>query len=326
MDPVLKKRLLGAVVLIALAVIFLPMLIKGPAPGSGVSNVPMNVPKEPDGQFVEIPLATPEAVSSAGAVGMPAPLPAPAAAGSTASAIDASVQLPATAAAGDYAVNFGAYASQSDAETVAANLKKAGLPAYTATDAINGRTAVRVRIGNYGDRAQAEIVRLQALKVRNDVKATVVALDATPDAPAPQPIAATSPAAPVPPVASTPLPKPVPVKPLAPPVETPKPAAAAPAPEPVAAKPKPASQTASAPVATGFAVQVGAFGAASTANALRDKARAAGLSAFVEQINTDHGVLNRVRVGPVATREQADALAVQVKAKLGVDGKVVPHP
>ncbi|HEY1138760.1 MAG TPA: sporulation protein, partial [Lysobacter sp.] len=39
MEPALKQRVIGAVVLIALAVIFLPMLIKGPAPESGASNV-----------------------------------------------------------------------------------------------------------------------------------------------------------------------------------------------------------------------------------------------------------------------------------------------
>ena len=36
METALKQRLVGAMVLVALAVIFLPMLIKGPAPESGV--------------------------------------------------------------------------------------------------------------------------------------------------------------------------------------------------------------------------------------------------------------------------------------------------
>jgi cell division septation protein DedD len=34
-DTPLKQRLIGAIVLVALAVIFLPMLVKGPAPDSG---------------------------------------------------------------------------------------------------------------------------------------------------------------------------------------------------------------------------------------------------------------------------------------------------
>ena len=44
MDAPLKQRLVGAAVLVALAVIFLPMLVKGPAPDSGVSNVSIDVP------------------------------------------------------------------------------------------------------------------------------------------------------------------------------------------------------------------------------------------------------------------------------------------
>jgi cell division septation protein DedD len=73
-------------------------------------------------------------------------------------------------------------------------------------------------------------------------------------------------------------------------------------------------------------VQLGAFGQAADANALRDKVRAAGFSAFVEQVRTDSGVLNRVRVGPVASRADAEQLKAQVAAKVGIAGMVRPHP
>ncbi|MNV42153.1 cell division protein DedD [compost metagenome] len=76
----------------------------------------------------------------------------------------------------------------------------------------------------------------------------------------------------------------------------------------------------------GFAVQLGAFGQAAEANALRDKVRAAGFSAFVEQVRTDKGTLNRVRVGPVANRAEAENLKAQVASKVGVAGMVRPHP
>ena len=62
MDTPLKQRLIGAIVLVALAVIFLPMLVKGPAPDSGVANVPITAPDAPaDGQFQtrELPLVAP---------------------------------------------------------------------------------------------------------------------------------------------------------------------------------------------------------------------------------------------------------------------------
>ena len=81
-----------------------------------------------------------------------------------------------------------------------------------------------------------------------------------------------------------------------------------------------------AAASVGFAVQLGAFSNAAEANAMRDKLRAGGFSAFVEQVKTDKGVLNRVRVGPVASRADADSLKSQVKAKAGYDGMVRPHP
>ena len=93
---------------------------------------------------------------------------------------------------------------------------------------------------------------------------------------------------------------------------------AAPAPTVAASKPAAAN--------VGFAVQLGAFSNAAEANAMRDKLRAGGFSAFVEQVKTDKGVLNRVRVGPVASRADADKLKSQVSAKAGIDGMVRPHP
>jgi cell division septation protein DedD len=59
---------------------------------------------------------------------------------------------------------------------------------------------------------------------------------------------------------------------------------------------------------------------------LRDRARAAGFSAFTESVATDKGTLTRVRIGPVASRAEADQLQAQVQAKLGVAGIVRPHP
>ncbi|KPN08266.1 sporulation protein, partial [Xanthomonas arboricola pv. pruni] len=100
------------------------------------------------------------------------------------------------------------------------------------------------------------------------------------------------------------------------------------------AKPEPAKPVVAAPAApaapaassVGFAVQLGAFGRAEDADALRDRVRAAGFSAFVEQVRTDKGALNRVRVGPVANRGDAEQLRAQVAAKVGISGMVRPHP
>lgn len=336
METPLKQRLIGAIVLVALAVIFLPMLVKGPAPDSGVQDVPLKAPIAPaDGQFEtrELPLVTPSAPPG-GALGMPAAQPdAVAVAPSTG---QPEMALPPVVAAGNYAVNFGAYASEADADAVIAHLKKSSLPGFRQVDTINGRQAWRVRIGPYADRAQAELVRLEAGKVRNDVNAQVVVLNADAATPAAEPVASTPAAAPassqpvrtdaLPPepakpvaVAPKPEPKPAP-KPEVPKPEPAKPVVATPVPAPA---PKPAAPAVSS---VGFAVQLGAFGQTADANALRDKVRAAGFSAFVEQVRTDNGVLHRVRVGPVADRAAAEQLKAQVAAKVGIAGMVRPHP
>lgn len=79
-------------------------------------------------------------------------------------------------------------------------------------------------------------------------------------------------------------------------------------------------------VAQGFAVQIGALRVQNDANALRDRARAAGFSSYVERAPTDAGVLWRVRIGPELHRAKADQLKTEIKTKLGIDGNVVAHP
>jgi cell division septation protein DedD len=357
MDTGLKQRLIGAAVLVALAVIFLPMLVKGPAPDSGVSDVSIKMPDGPEGALEtrELPLVMPGEVPKGGALGMdttPADRPAARAAtepatepavadpdqtGST-DPVPAASSLPATVAGGDYAVHFGAYANQKGADSVVALAKAAQLPAYSETATVNGKPAFRVRIGPYATRAEAESVRLQALKVRSDVPVKVVTLDAEPAstiAP-PQPVAAVE--TPKPSAAKPPEPKPE-ARPQPKPAE-PKPVAAKPPAAKPVAEPKPAAPVkpsaptptpnpvAAAPAAAkvGFAVQLGAFSDAAEAGAMRERLRAAGFTAFTEAVNTDKGKLTRVRVGPTLDRSAADQLKSQIKAKTGIDGIVRPHP
>ncbi|HDS1101018.1 TPA: SPOR domain-containing protein [Stenotrophomonas maltophilia] len=341
MDTPLKQRLIGAIVLVALAVIFLPMLVKGPAPDSGVANVPIAAPDAPaDGQFEtrELPLVAPAGGATGLQSGQARPL-ADAAAPATPPTVDTSPAV----AAGNYAVTFGAYGSKADADAVIAHLQRSQLPGFSETTTLNGRQAWRVRVGPYADRAQAEAGRLQAVKIRSDVKAEVITLDAatgstaaaTPAPAAPSastPAAATAPSANGNPVRSETLPPSTTTATTAPAAkpEPPKPAPKpeAPKPEATASKPAAAPVTPAAPAAAGvgFAVQLGAFGRANDANALRDKVRAAGFSAFVEQVRTEKGTLHRVRVGPVANRADAEQLKAQVAAKVGVAGMVRPHP
>src|SRR5690606_8765680 len=139
-------------------------------------------------------------------------------------------------AAGRWAVTFGAYASARDAQAVIDRLRQAGLEGFSEQDTVNGRQAWRVRVGPYADRALAEAGRLRAVRIRNDVNAQVIALDATgseagaagasaaaapADAPAPATTAAVTTPAPAPapaPAKATVAQQPAPAR------ETPRPA------------------------------------------------------------------------------------------------------
>ncbi|TYT25341.1 sporulation protein [Luteimonas viscosa] len=326
MDAGLKQRLIGAAVLVALAVIFLPMLVKGPAPDSGVSDLSMRVPDAPDGEYrtVDLPLVVPADAPQGGVLGSPepidgdplptvdtanpppdAPRPARGEAPAETPAPEEPVATPATPAepmrpaatgGGDYVVHFGAFANERDAQLIVRQLSGAGLTAYSEPFDLDGKPAQRVRLGPYASREAAEAIRVRAAQVRGDVTPRVVALDApaaTPRRPQPQPVA-TRPADP---------PKPV---------EAPKPAAATPA--------------APAAASGGFSVQVGAFSNAAEATKLRDRLRGLGITAFTDTVNTDKGRLTRVKAGPVPDRQDAERLKAQVQARAGLDGMVRPHP
>ena len=88
----------------------------------------------------------------------------------------------------------------------------------------------------------------------------------------------------------------------------------------------PVAATASAGKPGGWAVQLAAMSSQADANTLRDKLRAAGFDGFVDSVQSGGKTLWRVRAGPQTQR--ADALRVhdQIKAKLGLDGNVVPVP
>jgi DedD protein len=108
-------------------------------------------------------------------------------------------------------------------------------------------------------------------------------------------------------------------------------------PTPVAAQQpvtKPVSQpeekpVVSEPVATSstgmFAVQLGSFGSEENATKLAADLRKQDFAAFLSKLESNGKELHRVRVGPQANREAAEAVAAKL-AKAGHKGQVVPHP
>ncbi|EIM02093.1 sporulation protein [Rhodanobacter thiooxydans] len=88
----------------------------------------------------------------------------------------------------------------------------------------------------------------------------------------------------------------------------------------------PAAAATSTARAGGWAVQLAAMSDQADANALRDKLRANGFDGFVDSVQSGGRRLWRVRAGPQTQRADAQRVHDQIKAKLGVDGNVVPVP
>ena len=76
----------------------------------------------------------------------------------------------------------------------------------------------------------------------------------------------------------------------------------------------------------GWAVQLAAMSSQADANALRDKLRANGFDGFVDSVQAGGKTLWRVRAGPQTQRADAQRVHDQVKARLGIDGNVVSVP
>lgn len=90
--------------------------------------------------------------------------------------------------------------------------------------------------------------------------------------------------------------------------------------EPASAAPKAAAR------AGGWAVQVAAMSSQADANALRDKLRANGFDGFVDSVTAGGKKLWRVRAGPQTQRGDAERVRDQIKSKLGLAGNVVSVP
>ena len=343
MDSPLKQRLIGAAGLVALAVIFVPMLLKGPdVKEPDAAQVPLSMPATPSGEYEtrELPLTTPEGTTSPnGVLGLtpaePEPLPnaavagaasnvaaAPAAPGSVVApaadppaptlpaplppkAAEATDAPPNAVAAGKYMVNIGSFANLANANALVAKLRAQKLPVVADKVTLGSGSAMRVRVGPYADRATAEAARLRAEETTGGA-GKVVASDAPASALAADAAVKPAAAAPAPMVAGKP--------------------ASAPAVAPAAPAVKPAASAAANAGGVGFAVQLSAPAKEADAIALRDKARAQGFSAFVQPVETDGGRRYRVRLGPVADRAAALALRDDANGKLGSKGIVVSNP
>ncbi len=102
---------------------------------------------------------------------------------------------------------------------------------------------------------------------------------------------------------------------------TPAPGAKASAPS----QPTPAAKSlklAALPATGRYVVQIGAFADQAKVREVRQKVERAGLKTYTQEVITDEGKRTRVRVGPLATKAEAERVAARLKA-LGLTGAVL---
>ena len=332
MDNSVKQRLLGAAVLIALAIIFVPMLLTGPGTKRTSETANLQAPPTPDRKFQErtLSLDLPPAEST---TALPTPTtttPAEAPDPNRIATFDTADAPPSE----QVQVIDEPAASETPPTAAAATTELATPPSSTTPSASNvddlpgtaANGSYFVHLGDYGAKKNATDLAATlkksgyaaltepstfggkpTLRVRVGPFADRAAAEATRLR-----ISQTSVRAPASVVQNASNAKAAP-----PTVEKPT--------TPATASSSPATDA--LPVAAaGWAVQLGAFATMDDANRLRDKARAASFPVYVDKVTREGKPMWRVRIGPQANRGSAEAALARVSERLKIDGVVVSSP
>jgi len=179
MDVLLKQRLVGAIVLVALGVIFVPMILEGP----NRTLVPeMEAFPEPEDQAISAPLesfpapdAIPAEPETSVVLADPQPVTAPEVPAEPAQPVVEAEPEPEPIAAkpesgnkpakagplGSWVVQMGSFSSEQNALRRRDELRKNGFSAQVEKAKIDGKSRFRVRVGPFLERADAEQSRKQ---------------------------------------------------------------------------------------------------------------------------------------------------------------------
>lgn len=189
MEITVKQRLAGAIVLIALGVIFIPMLLDG-AGMMEKDRLEMRLPPKPRYDFprhIEVePLPEPvkeEVVSTKEekitekpeAVKQPEPekpkpIARPSKSQSTAPSTKTTSKSPALTT---YVIQVGSFGERKNALALRDKLRKAGFTAYVETTKASGKEMTRVKVGPVLKRTEAESL-LQSLSKKMKLKGQIV--------------------------------------------------------------------------------------------------------------------------------------------------------
>lgn len=295
MDKALKQRMVGASVLIALAVIVLPMLLGGRQESDTQQTKKIELPAQPPELSFETrrypigeqaPLKQAEQggagedkpVSQLPAPSSPAtPLEKPAAAGpaivkpeineQTAAALTKAEPVPdgKTPDSGRYIVQVASFGAIDNANKLSASLRSHGYSVMTDSVTSDVGTLHRVRVGPFDTETEANKTTLDLASKISDIKPRIMDL---------QPGKSTQ-------------------------ITTP-----------------------SDPLIR-WIVQVGSFSSAANSEKLVATLRLDGLSAYEETVSSPGSTIYRVRIGPFLQREEAIAIELRVREKMSLDGVVM---
>ena len=283
MDTALKQRLVGASVLIALAVVVLPMLLGGRPDGDAPESQKIGLPPQPselDFETRRYPIGEqvpkPQADRSE-AVVKPLPTPDP-----VVESIPDREALPSIEIAeeppvevipletqpedtGRYIVQVASFGAVDNAKRLSEALRSYGYSVKTDTVKSDVGTLHRVRVGPYGTESEANGVVSRLQTQVGDIKPRVMDLQ----------------------------------------------------PEKVAQVTRPSDPL------VRWVVQVGSFSNAANADKLVARLRLDSMTAYKEEISSSGSTIYRVRVGPFLEREEAIRVDKQIMERMSIDGVVM---
>jgi DedD protein len=189
MDVRVRERLIGALVLVAIVVLFVPAILKGrdpepiqaPEPAT-VRRIEMPIgdaapapeeqilvpePQEPDRPPAPAPPPPADPATGANVARTQPVAPPPSAAPPDARAAARAAPPPAVAQsspASAWAVQLGAFSNKSKAEQLVAELRKRQFAAFVLEYRASGKVLYRVRVGPEQDRARAEATAARLAK------------------------------------------------------------------------------------------------------------------------------------------------------------------
>jgi DedD protein len=178
MDRALKERVIGAIVLVVVAVLIVPVFLDGTANDAEIVSEVVTLPGQNDRQRMTqtvvlnrdraepVPTSEPVLVPANSKPEAAAGKPAAAATKALTPAVSTATERPAAteSSTGMWAVQLGSFQNQENAERLAADLRKQGFAAFLSQLDTGSGALHRVRIGPQKDRDGAESVAAKLSK------------------------------------------------------------------------------------------------------------------------------------------------------------------